>query len=61
MKKIILLSLISLTLGGCSIVAKTPEPNWTSIRKDGDIEIRSYDLMIVAEVTSKGCYSFYRV
>lgn len=54
MKKIILLSLVSLTLGGCSIVAKTPEPNWTSVRKDGDIEIRSYDPMIVAEVTTKG-------
>lgn len=54
MKKIILLSLVSLTLGGCSIVAKTPEPNWTSIRKDGDIEIRTYDPMIVAEVTTKG-------
>jgi hypothetical protein len=54
MKKFILLTLVSLALGGCSIVAKTPEPNWTSIRKDGDIEIRSYDPMIVAEVVTKG-------
>ena len=56
MKKSVFLLFVSLslTLGGCSIVAKTPEPNWTSIRKDGDIEIRSYDPMIVAEVTTKG-------
>ena len=54
MKIFILIVLISLTLGGCSIVAKTPEPSWVSLRKDGDIEIRSYDPMILAEVTKKG-------
>jgi SOUL heme-binding protein len=54
MKKIILLSCIAITLGGCSIVAKTPEPSWTSLRQEGDIEIRSYDPMILAEVTTKG-------
>jgi len=35
-------------------VSKTPEPKWTSIQKEGDIEIREYDPMIVAEVTTKG-------
>lgn len=54
MEKFLLLTFLVLTLGGCSIVAKTPEPNWTSIRKDGDIEIRSYDPMVMAEVTTKG-------
>jgi len=42
-------------LGGCSLVgAKTPEPSWHSVKKDGDIEIRDYDPMIVAEVTTTG-------
>ena len=33
---------------------KTPEPNWHSVRQDGDIEVRDYDPMIVAEVTASG-------
>jgi len=35
-------------------VGKTPEPAWQSVRKDGNIEIRQYDPMIVAEVTIRG-------
>ena len=54
MKIVILLLIASFTLGGCSIVAKTPEPSWKSVRKDGDIEIRAYDPMIVAEATTTG-------
>ena len=54
MKTIIPLLLVSLFVGGCSIVAKTPEPSWKSVRKDGDIEIRAYDPMIAAEVTTTG-------
>ncbi len=54
MKTIITLLLASLFLGGCSIVAKTPEPSWKSVRKDGNIEIRAYDPMIAAEVTTAG-------
>ena len=33
---------------------KTPEPSWHSVRQDGDIEIRDYDPLIVAEVTTTG-------
>lgn len=54
MKIIIPLLLVSLILGGCSIVSKTPEPSWKSVRKDGNIEIRAYDPMVVAEVTTTG-------
>jgi hypothetical protein len=54
MKTAILLMIASLTLGGCSIVSKTPEPSWSSVQKDGEIEIRQYDQMIVAEVVQKG-------
>jgi len=50
--------LVLLTLvffGGCSIVGtKTTEPSWHSVRQDGDIEIRDYDPMVVAEVTTAG-------
>lgn len=35
-------------------MTKTPEPNWTRLKTDGDIEIRAYDPMIVAEVTISG-------
>jgi len=35
-------------------VGKTPEPSWHSVKKDGDIEIRAYDPMIVAEATTTG-------
>lgn len=35
-------------------MAKTPEPSWKSISKDGNIEIRAYDAMIVAEATTDG-------
>ncbi len=35
-------------------MAKTPEPSWKSVRKDGNIEIRAYDPMVVAEVTTTG-------
>lgn len=33
---------------------KTPEPSWHSVRQDGDIGIRDYDPMVVAEVTIIG-------
>ena len=33
---------------------KTPEPSWHSVGQDGDIEIRDYEPMIVAEVTTTG-------
>lgn len=35
-------------------MAKTPEPSWTSVRKDGDVEIRLYDPMVMAEVVTTG-------
>lgn len=35
-------------------MAKTPEPSWKSVSKDGKIEIRAYDPMIVAEATTTG-------
>lgn len=35
-------------------MGKTPEPEWQSVRKDGNIEIRQYKPMIVAEVTTAG-------
>jgi len=35
-------------------VGKTPEPSWKSVKIDGNIEIRSYDPMIVAEATTTG-------
>lgn len=35
-------------------MGKTPEPEWQSVRKDGNIEIRQYKPMIVAEVTAAG-------
>lgn len=35
-------------------MAKTPEPSWSSVSKDEDIEIRLYDPMIIAEVSQKG-------
>lgn len=54
MRIITLLLLAFVFLGGCSIVTKTPEPNWSSLKTDGDIEIRAYDPMIVAEVTITG-------
>lgn len=54
MKNIISLLFISLFLAGCSIVAKTPEPSWKSVSKNGNIEIRAYDPMIVAEATTHG-------
>jgi hypothetical protein len=56
MTKLFALALVSITilLGGCSIVGKTPEPAWKSVRQDGNIEIRRYDPMILAEVTTTG-------
>lgn len=33
---------------------KTPEPSWHSVKQDGNIEIRDYDPMIVAEVITSG-------
>lgn len=33
---------------------QTPEPAWHSVRQDGNIEIRDYDPMLVAEVTMTG-------
>jgi effector-binding domain-containing protein len=54
MKNVIPFLFISFILGGCSIVAKTPEPSWSSVKKEGNIEIRSYDPMIVAETTTTG-------
>ena len=35
-------------------MGKTPEPKWQSLQKDRNFEIRSYDPMIVAEVTTTG-------
>lgn len=35
-------------------MAKTPEPSWKSLRKEGNIEIRAYDPMIAAEATTAG-------
>jgi hypothetical protein len=35
-------------------MSKTPEPKWQSLYKDGSIEIRHYNSMIVAETTVKG-------
>ncbi len=46
--------MIALFIGGCSVVSKTPEPKWKSLKKDGDFEIRQYDSMIIAEVTVSG-------
>jgi effector-binding domain-containing protein len=33
---------------------KTPEPSWTLIKKEGNIEVRDYNAMIAAEVTTTG-------
>ena len=33
---------------------ETSEPSWQSVKRDGDIEIRDYDPMIVAEVATNG-------
>ncbi len=33
---------------------KTPEPVWHSVKKDGAIELRDYDPMIIAETTVTG-------
>jgi DNA gyrase inhibitor GyrI len=55
MNKILLILSLVLLIGGCSIVGtKSPEPSWHSVRQDGDIEIRDYDPMIVAEVNTAG-------
>lgn len=54
MKNTILILIASITLGGCSMISKTPEPSWTSVQTDGKIEVRKYDQMIVAEVVQKG-------
>ena len=54
MKKLPVILLIIFLVGGCSSVGKTPEPVWSSVRKDGNIEIRAYDAMIVAEATTTG-------
>jgi DNA gyrase inhibitor GyrI len=55
MNKALPILLALLLVGGCSIVGThTPEPSWRSVRQDGDIEIRDYDPMIVAEVTTTG-------
>ena len=35
-------------------MGKTPEPIWRSVKKDGNIEVRSYESMIIAEVTTTG-------
>jgi len=46
---------IILFIGGCSIVGSTTlEPSWHSVQEDGTIQIRDYDPMIVAEVTTSG-------
>ena len=50
----ITLAAVLLFIGGCVFVAKTPEPNWQSIKTDGNIEIRQYDMMIVAEAETSG-------
>ena len=55
MRKLLPLLLLTFFLGGCSLMGtKTPEPSWQSVRQDGVIEIRDYDPMIVAEVTTTG-------
>ena len=54
MKKIFKILLIIFLFEGCSSVGNTPEPIWHSVKKDGNIEIRSYDPMIIAETTMTG-------
>jgi hypothetical protein len=53
MKKIFILLFAVLSLGGCA-VGSVKEPSFTVVEKQGDIEIRRYDPMIVAEVTMTG-------
>lgn len=53
MRKMILGLLAVLSLGGCA-VGSVKEPSFTVVKKEGDIEIRRYDPMIVAEVTMSG-------
>lgn len=35
-------------------MGNTPEPNWRSVQKEGNIEVREYAPMIVAEVVTTG-------
>jgi DNA gyrase inhibitor GyrI len=53
MRKMFLGLLAVLSLGGCA-VGSVKEPSFTVVQKEGDIEIRRYDPMIVAEVTMTG-------
>lgn len=53
MKQIILAVFLATILGGCA-VGSIKEPSYSVVQKDGDIEIRHYDPMIVAEVTMTG-------
>ena len=55
MRKILPVLIGILFVGGCSIMGtKTPEPRWHSVKQDGAVELRDYDPMIVAEVTTTG-------
>lgn len=54
MRKFFFCLFVVFLAGGCSSVGKTPEPHWRSVKKDGNIEIREYAPMIVAEVTTSG-------
>ncbi len=54
MKKLLISIFIFSYMIGTSAMAQTPEPKWHSVRKDGDIEIRLYEPMIIAQVIVKG-------
>jgi hypothetical protein len=54
MKKIIIFLIIVSVIGGCSIMSKTPEPQWKNIESDGNIQIRSYNQTVIAEVLVNG-------
>jgi hypothetical protein len=53
-KKIVPFLVLALFIGCCSLVAKTPEPKWQTLQKDGPVEIRHYDSMIIAETVVTG-------
>jgi hypothetical protein len=53
-----LLLMTTLLLAGCSVLGKrtSPEPPFKVIEKDGEIEIRQYGAMVLAETVVDGSY-----
>ena len=53
-----MLLMTSLMLAGCSVLGKrtASEPSYTVVEEDGDVEVRQYGEMIVAETVIEGVY-----